>query len=364
MARAEGGGDAVKLFLSYGHDDNTRLVRRIRGDLEAAGYVVWLDASEIVPGDDWRRKIVDGLNEADWALAFLSRHSVRDPGVCLDEIAIALHEKHGAIATVLVESDEVVEPPVSVSHIQWLDMRDWAEREAKGGPEWEAWYKSRLDELLSLLRSPDVERFTGETEKLNDILRPVSQQAEIGRLVDGFVGREWLQREVEAWRHNAEKSRMLWISGQAGAGKSAFAAWLGHYGKINVIGLNLCFYNKNDAREVGQVIRTLAFQIARRLPDYRRRLLKALDRPDLERVWGKTAAALFAFLIVEPLRLCIDGGRRRDPFIVVIDGLDETIENGRSEFAEVLADGARNLPPWLALVVTSREVGPIERQFS
>ncbi len=36
----------------------------------------------------------------------------------------------------LVESDAKVEPPVSVSHIQWLDMRDWSEREAKGGLEW------------------------------------------------------------------------------------------------------------------------------------------------------------------------------------------------------------------------------------
>jgi len=62
-----------------------------------------------------KRSIVDGLSDTDWVLGFLSKHSMRDPGVCLDELAKALHAKGGAIATVLVEGEDAVKPPVSVS---------------------------------------------------------------------------------------------------------------------------------------------------------------------------------------------------------------------------------------------------------
>jgi TIR domain len=78
-------GTVVKIFLSYGHDQNTQIVLRIKHDLEAAGHVVWIDSSEIKAGDDWRRSIIDGLSDSDWTLGFLSRHSVRNPGVCLDD---------------------------------------------------------------------------------------------------------------------------------------------------------------------------------------------------------------------------------------------------------------------------------------
>jgi hypothetical protein len=298
-------------------------------------------------------------------LAFLSRHSVRDPGVCLDEIGIALHAKGGAIATVLVENDAKVEPPVSVTHIQWLDMRDWALREANGGAAWENWYKDKFAEILALLASPAVQRFAGEIKELDDLLAPVSQQGDIGAFVDGFIGREWLQRQVDVWRQTAKESRLLWISGSAGAGKSAFAAWLGHHGKVNVIGLNLCAYNKEDRSDVRRVLRTLAFQVATRLPDYRRLLLDRLKRPDAASELSRmTPAALFAFLLVEPLRLSIDGGRRGHRYLVVIDGLDETVREGHSELAEVLVAEAQKLPAWLALVVTSRPEEPILRQFA
>jgi TIR domain len=78
----------MRIFLSYGHDQNSPLVERIGRDLEAAGHEVWIDQSEIKAGEDWRRSIIDGLSDTDWVLGFLSKHSTRDPGVCLDELVI------------------------------------------------------------------------------------------------------------------------------------------------------------------------------------------------------------------------------------------------------------------------------------
>src|SRR6266446_7035964 len=56
----------LRIFLSYGHDSNEELVRRIKADLEKRGHDVWFDKSGakergITPGDDWRREITDGI---------------------------------------------------------------------------------------------------------------------------------------------------------------------------------------------------------------------------------------------------------------------------------------------------------------
>jgi hypothetical protein len=81
---------------------------------DTEGHETWIDRERIKAGDNWRRTILDGVRLSDITLAFLSRHSTRDPGVCLDELAIALHWSGGNIATVLVESEQEVRPPVSV----------------------------------------------------------------------------------------------------------------------------------------------------------------------------------------------------------------------------------------------------------
>jgi hypothetical protein len=145
--------EPLRIFLSYGHDANEELVRLIKADLEARGHDVWFDKAEIKAGDDWRRAILDGIDRSNQVLSFLSKHSTRDPGVCLDEIAIAIGVKGGNIQTVLVESEQEVKPPASISHIQWLDMHDWKERKERGlgvPPEhpdsWESWYQDKLAE--------------------------------------------------------------------------------------------------------------------------------------------------------------------------------------------------------------------------
>ena len=79
----------LRIFLSYGHDANEELVRRIKADLEERGHDVWFDKSEIKFGDDWRRSITEDIVGSHRVLSFLSKHSTRDPGVCRAEIAIA-----------------------------------------------------------------------------------------------------------------------------------------------------------------------------------------------------------------------------------------------------------------------------------
>lgn len=122
---------SLRIFLSYGHDRNEEIVIRIKADLEARGHVVWFDKSHIRFGQDWRRSITDGLLESNRVVFVLSKHSVREPGVCLDEVAIAIEVAGGNIYPILVEREQDVQPPQSISHIQWLDMQDWRARRSE-----------------------------------------------------------------------------------------------------------------------------------------------------------------------------------------------------------------------------------------
>lgn len=87
LASSDGG---LELFFSYGHDRNRLLVERIKRDLEKRGHHVWIDTSEIKAGDNWRDGILNGVLNASSVIAFLSEHSTRNPGVCLDELKIAV----------------------------------------------------------------------------------------------------------------------------------------------------------------------------------------------------------------------------------------------------------------------------------
>lgn len=341
----------LRIFLSYGHDCNEDLVRRIKADLEARAHDVWFDQTEIKGGQDWRRSITDGIVASDRVLSFLSKHSMREPGVCIDEIAIAIGVKGGSIQTVLVEGEDDVRPPVSVSHIQWLDMHDWMSRQQAGGDTWEQYYQTKLAEIVAVVESEESRRFAGEIEYLERKLKPISSDSRIAQLLSkGLIGRVWLLDAVDKWRISEDRSsRLFCILGMPGVGKSTFAAHLAHYGRDKVIAVQFCEYDKPDHRDTGRIVTTLAFQLATRLPDYRKLLLTL---PEIEHLEGKSAPELFNYLLAEPLRHVVDGGRER--YLIVIDALDEAGERGRNVFVEMLAANAQRLPGWLGIVATSR----------
>ncbi len=348
---------ALRIFLSYGHDANEELVRRIKADLEKRGHDVWFDKTDIKAGDDWRRAITDGILHSQRVVSFLSKHSTRDPGVCRDEIAIAIGVKGGNIQTILVESETEVQPPVNIGHIQWLDMHDWREQRAAGQAAWEDWYDPKLAEIIRVVESDDSRRFAGEIETLHGHLKPIKSDSRIYYLLrKGFFGRQWLFEAVEKWRQDAKgESRLFWITGDPGVGKSAFAAQLTHTHADDVIAAQFVEWDKPDHRDAQRVVRSLAFQLATRLPDYRKLLLTLPEIAELDR---KDPAELFDYLLANPLRSVIGGGRERQ--IIVIDALDEAGEAGRNPLVEMLARHATRLPDWLGLVVTSRPEGAVQ----
>ena len=137
--------------------------------------------------------------------------------------------------------------------------------------------------------------------------------------------------------------------------------------RANVIGFNLCLYNVEARRNPAQVIPHAGVSKSpHSSPTIAVFCSDRLERhdPDGKELRSQGAPDLFHSLLLEPLTLGIDGGRRENRYLVIIDALDETIRDGRSELAEILADYAPKLPKWIALVVTSRPETPILRPFS
>ena len=348
----------MKIFLSYGHDNTSdKLVKRIKSDLSVLGHEVWIDRDRIGFGDDWRREITNGIVESDQVLAFLSQHSTRDPGVCRNEIAIALGAGNAYVFTILVQAEQEIDLPLSVSHLQWLDMHDWQTRQ-QDPKQFEVWYAECLAKIVAVIEHPDNQRFAGEISQLEQYLKPLDCTADIYSRVDGFIGRDWLFDAIEAWRLGDRSSKVFWISGGPGVGKSAVAAWLAHSGKSHVIAAQFCRFNSPERREPTRVIRSIAFQLATRLPDYRRHLIHKPEIADLDR---KNPSDLFDYLIADPLRYAIDGQRPRH--LIVLDALDETLTEGNSELTDLIASQVHKLPDWIAWVVTSRPEPAIRGQL-
>ena len=68
-------------------------------------------------------------------------------------------------------------PPVSVSHIQWLDMHEWKTRNEADTAAYEAWYQEKLAEIIRVVESDANQRFAGEIQALKDKLKPVTMEA-------------------------------------------------------------------------------------------------------------------------------------------------------------------------------------------
>lgn len=373
---------SIRVFLSYGHDSSSaQLVARISQDLKREQIDVWVDSERIRFGNDWRQSITEGIQASTHVLAFLSRHSTRKPGVCRQEIAIALGPGKAHVYTVLVEPEKEVSPPLLISHLQWLDMHQWHTLRESGDEQFEVWYQEKFGEILSVLRSS--EPFSGDITLLEQWLNPSDCVADMVQAEDGFTGRDWLigrisrseasrhetefvdqpGGEIEVWRTDPAGGRVFWITGGPGTGKSALAARLAHSGRARVMAVHFCRHDRPDRRDAAQVIRSIAFQMASRLGDYRSILLD-LQRSG-EDLSGRSALELFDLLIANPLRHELGGGRSAsDKHLIVLDALDETLDpSGRSDLLYLVSQEAGKLPEWVGLVVTSRPEPAIQRKL-
>lgn len=357
-SRQSSGTHGLELFFSYGHDRNRLLVERIKRDLEKRGHHVWIDTSEIKAGDHWRDDILNGVLHASSVIAFLSEHSTRNPGVCLDELKIAVCVKGADIKTVLLEPENRISPPATISNIQWLDMSDWYEIKRLSHTEFERWYSEKFAELCQVVESSESVEMSGDIHILKQRLSPyLNSEKEYSLLSKEFFGRKWLEESIERWQ-DGDASKSLIIYGRPGSGKSAFCVNYAHY-NADVYGCFLCEWNREHTINPKRLIMTMAFRLATKLPDYRSMLLRQLeDDVSLEDMDNE---ALFGLLLAYPLSHLVDGGRETG--IIMVDGLDEAEVDGANPLAEVFSRCVDRLPRWIKFVFTSRPEISVSKHF-
>jgi len=348
----------LHVFFSYGHDSNRIVVERIMSVLRERGHDIWIDRERIDVGSEWRQRITDGILNSDGVVSFMSRHSVRKPGVCLDELRIALCVRNADVKTVLLESEREVEPPASLASRQWLDMSDWKEHFDAGGADWDAWFEAKVDELVACLESPESVSFHGELEELRSALHPLPYgNREYDLMQRDFYGRLWLLDRVQAWEGSTDQ-RVFVLWGVPGSGKSSFASHLEHFDPA--VAATVFFeYGRAELASFDSVTRLLAYQLACKLPDYRAQLLYVVrnQRSEVDYLHDES---LFDLVVGNPLRNSVDG--QRATTVVLLDAADELAELNPDLLPRLLAK-LDELPTWMRLIVTSRPDPTIEALF-
>lgn len=114
----------LKVFLSYASQDKP-LVRELSRRLESEGWIdTWQDEKNLLPGQDWRVKIEEAVEETDVVIIILSQNSVSKEGHVQKELRyareIALEKPEDTIFLIPLRLDEC-EVPRGLRFYQWVD---------------------------------------------------------------------------------------------------------------------------------------------------------------------------------------------------------------------------------------------------
>ncbi|MBQ3087953.1 MAG: toll/interleukin-1 receptor domain-containing protein, partial [Clostridia bacterium] len=356
----------MQVFFSYGHDDHQDFVRRLADAImrKTNGRIkVWIDTRDISVYSHWRERITDGILNSRSVIAFLSKYSARERGVCLDELAIALSSKHGMIKTVLLENSkpddpEGFTPPAMVAEYQWAKMINYKEFAKMGEEAFAQYIDKQADRIIDMLDGDEVTQYNNELSLLRKKLalpEIAYETPRLNRLLrTPLVGRVWLTDMVNAWINDADAKPVLMLYGKPGAGKSMFSAHLQHYNP-HVAASFACNHQSDEFSDTNKIIIWLAYKLAMRLPDYRRYLLKLFEDQFFDMGSNKDR---FDRLIAQPLSLCING--ERDTMMIIIDALDEAKGD---EMAGFISEYSQLLPPWLRMLITARKEPHITERF-
>ncbi len=110
----------TKIFISYGRKDGRDLAVRLRDDLQAVGFSVWLDLEEIPGGATWSVNIEEAIEHCDAAIALMT-HSSYSSQWCRAEQLRSLR-KGKRVIPLLVQAD--AEIPLILEHLNYLDFTD------------------------------------------------------------------------------------------------------------------------------------------------------------------------------------------------------------------------------------------------
>lgn len=235
------------------------------------------------------------------------------------------------------------------------------------GPEEEIYvgileeWKLQEEECIKMLEAviTSVNHLTKITEenrdqKDSDLLRKLAKhnfKSKIRGKVKLFLPgtREWLLRKVGEWFiENDDDSRTLLLTAGPGFGKSVFAAKVceNFKKKGNFAACHFCDFSDSNLRDPMMMLQSLASQMCDTVVGFKEKLLDQLKRPHHVR----SLKDAFGVYLQNPLdELEVD-----EPYLVVLDGLDESAADDKNEIVNLITDYFPDLPKCVKVLVTSR----------
>jgi formylglycine-generating enzyme required for sulfatase activity len=200
----------LKVFLSYASQDKL-LVRELSRRLVGEGWIdTWQDEKNLLPGQDWRVKIEEAVEDADVVIIVLSQHSVSKEGHVQKELRyareIALEKPEDAIFLIPLRLDEC-EVPRGLRFYQWVDY--FGDNKDSSYEALAASLKLRYEQKI---KSEEAERLRKELqererEAADKLAREKAEKeaAENARLEVEELGRQKVAKE-KAEREAAERA--------------------------------------------------------------------------------------------------------------------------------------------------------------
>ena len=164
----------------------------------------------------------------------------------------------------------------------------------------------------------------------------------------GFVGGGWIKGAVNTWLNDENSSSVLWLKAEAGFGKSAISSYLACEHTL-ALGVHYCQFDNTESQKAIKMLKTLIFKISEKIEAYEKELQ---DNPTIRTI---ILDAENPGEILETLLINTKINEPEKKYFFIIDGLDESYREGESEIVELISTYFLRLPPWLNIVITSRD---------
>ncbi len=178
--------------------------------------------------------------------------------------------------------------------------------------------------------------------------------------------REKVLKIIADWIDDSyPRQRIMWLNGPAGAGKSAIAQTIAERYKDSQMGASFFFLRNSPDRGVaGRLFLTLAWQLAKSIPETRPYIESALQMEPL--LYAKSVNIQFNELIGQVFENLLHDqpDLRPEKSLVIIDGVDECAsEQDQKLFLTLIADALAytNIP--LRFLICSRPEAHIKETF-
>jgi len=200
----------LKVFLSYASQDRP-LVRELSRRLVGEGWIeTWVDEKSLLPGQDWRVKIEEAVEEADVVIICLSNHSVSKEGHVQKELRyareIALEKPDETIFLIPLRLDEC-DVPRGLRFYQWVDYFGDAKNNS-----YDALVKSLKLRYEQKLRLEEIENSREEKVRLEVEELARQKKEKVEREDAEKVAQEKVEKEIQRRLEKSVKKarRDLW----------------------------------------------------------------------------------------------------------------------------------------------------------